>query len=59
MTSLLSVAGDPLSDWLDSRRGSEVTDKTIFASLTQHFEEEFHSDMEALNVWCQSYIVLT
>lgn len=44
------VAADPLSDWLDSRLGSEVRDKSIFASLTRHFEEEFHGDMEALNV---------
>ena len=49
-TGLLEEARDPLSDWLDSRLGSDVRDKTIFASLTRHFEEEFHSDMEALNV---------
>ena len=50
MASLLSVAADPLSDWLDVRLGSDVRDKGIFSSLTQQFEEEFHSDMNALNV---------
>ena len=50
VASLLSVAADPLSDWLDTRLGSDVRDKSIFASLTQQFEEEFHNDMEALNV---------
>lgn len=50
VTNLLMVAADPLSDWLDCHLGSEVRDKSIFASLTQQFEEEFHNDMEALNV---------
>lgn len=50
MTNLLMVAADPLSDWLDCHLGSEVRDKSIFALLTQQFEEEFHNDMEALNV---------
>ena len=50
MASLISVAAEPLSDWLDARLGSEVRDKSIFASLSRQFEEEFHSDMEALNV---------
>ena len=27
-----------------------MRDKSIFAELTQHWEEEFHKDMEALNV---------
>jgi cysteinyl-tRNA synthetase len=50
VASLISVAAEPLSDWLDARLGSEVRDKSIFASLSRQFEEEFHSDMEALNV---------
>lgn len=50
VTNLLAVAADPLSDWLDCHLGSEVRDKTIFSSLTQQFEEDFHNDMEALNV---------
>lgn len=48
--ALLRVAADPLSDWLDSRLGSQITDKSIFAALTQRYEQEFHCDMEALNV---------
>ena len=30
--------------------GAEVKEHGIFAALTQHWEEEFHADMEALNV---------
>ena len=30
--------------------GSEVTDHSIFAKLTRHWEEEYHKDMDALNV---------
>lgn len=30
--------------------GSTVTDHSIFSSLTQHWEEEYHKDMAALNV---------
>ena len=33
-----------------SQFGSDVTDHRIFAKLTQHWEDEFHKDMEALNV---------
>ena len=58
MASLLSVAADPLSDWLDMRLGSDVRDKSIFSSLTQQFEEEFHRDMDALNVWCNGHVVI-
>lgn len=39
-----------LCDWLDKTHGSEVTDNSIFAILPQFFEEDFHKDMEALNV---------
>ena len=35
--------------------GSNVTDHRIFAKLTQHWETEFHKDMEALNVCGFSY----
>eukprot|EP00105_Crassostrea_gigas_P045421 XP_019929569.1 PREDICTED: cysteine--tRNA ligase, cytoplasmic [Crassostrea gigas] len=41
---------DVLCDWLDKTHGSEVTDNSIFARLPQFFEEDFHKDMEALNV---------
>ncbi len=47
---LLSVARDLLSDWLDKEKGAEVKDNAIFASLPKYWEEEFHKDMEALNV---------
>ncbi|GJQ69559.1 hypothetical protein Trydic_g6655 [Trypoxylus dichotomus] len=41
---------DPLADWLDSLYGCTVTDNAIFSSLPNHFEKEFHKDMDALNV---------
>ncbi|XP_045749000.1 cysteine--tRNA ligase, cytoplasmic isoform X1 [Mirounga angustirostris] len=47
---LLEEAKDLLSDWLDSTLGSEVTDNSIFSQLPKFWEEEFHRDMEALNV---------
>ncbi|KAJ7387869.1 Cysteine--tRNA ligase, cytoplasmic [Desmophyllum pertusum] len=47
---LLCEASDPLSAWLDSQFGSNVTDHRIFAKLTQHWENEFHEDMKALNI---------
>ncbi|XP_064599613.1 cysteine--tRNA ligase, cytoplasmic-like [Liolophura sinensis] len=47
---LLKIQKDLLADWLDAKHGSEVTDNSIFAALPRHFEEEFHKDMEALNV---------
>jgi len=48
--SLVLSAFEPLSDWLDKQFGADVTDHKIFSALSQHFEEDFHSDMEALNV---------
>lgn len=47
---LLEEAKDLLSDWLDGSLGSEVTDNSIFSKLPKFWEEEFHRDMEALNV---------
>ncbi|XP_010633980.1 cysteine--tRNA ligase, cytoplasmic isoform X1 [Fukomys damarensis] len=47
---LMEEAKDLLSDWLDSTCGSEVTDNSIFSKLPKFWEEEFHKDMEALNV---------
>lgn len=46
----MEEAKDLLSDWLDSTLGSEVTDNSIFSKLPKFWEEEFHRDMEALNV---------
>ncbi|XP_023566500.1 cysteine--tRNA ligase, cytoplasmic isoform X2 [Octodon degus] len=47
---LMEEAKDLLSEWLDSTSGSEVTDNSIFSKLPKFWEEEFHKDMEALNV---------
>ncbi|OXB63563.1 hypothetical protein ASZ78_008839 [Callipepla squamata] len=47
---LLEEAKDLLSDWLDSKFGSQVTDNSIFSELPKFWEAEFHKDMEALNV---------
>nr|XP_054949957.1 cysteine--tRNA ligase, cytoplasmic isoform X13 [Pan paniscus] len=47
---LLEEAKDLLSDWLDSTLGCDVTDNSIFSKLPKFWEEDFHRDMEALNV---------
>lgn len=47
---LISAAKDVLADALDKRKGSEVRENSIFSELPNHWEEEFHNDMEALNV---------
>ncbi|BFZ05121.1 hypothetical protein BsWGS_08159 [Bradybaena similaris] len=41
---------DILAPWLDRHKGSKLTDNDIFSELPKHWEEEFHKDMEALNV---------
>ncbi|XP_034944373.1 cysteine--tRNA ligase, cytoplasmic [Chelonus insularis] len=48
--NLLMVSRDALADWLDQRQGETVTDNEIFQKLSQHWEIEFHKDMDALNV---------
>lgn len=47
---LLQEAKDILSEWLDTRLGSQVTDNSIFSKLPKFWEEEYHKDMAALNV---------
>ena len=47
---LLTAGRDLLADWLDAQHGHEISDKSIFSGLTQHWENEFHNDMQALNV---------
>uniref|UniRef100_A0A8B9VDH6 Cysteine--tRNA ligase, cytoplasmic n=2 Tax=Anas TaxID=8835 RepID=A0A8B9VDH6_9AVES len=47
---MLEEAKDLLSDWLDTKFGSQVTDNSIFSKLPKYWEGEFHKDMEALNV---------
>lgn len=54
----MDEAKDLLSDWLDSTHGSEVTDNSIFSKLPKFWEEEFHKDMEALNVSAADFLVL-
>ncbi|XP_059166910.1 cysteine--tRNA ligase, cytoplasmic-like isoform X2 [Physella acuta] len=46
----LEEISDVLAPWLDKTKGSGVTDNSIFSSLPKYWEEEFHKDMEALNV---------
>ncbi|KAL5007800.1 hypothetical protein ScPMuIL_016606, partial [Solemya velum] len=48
--ALLEASKDIIADWLDLAHGSEVTDNSIFSSLPRYFEEDFHKDMESLNV---------
>jgi cysteinyl-tRNA synthetase len=50
LQALLTVAKDPLSGWLDINYGADITDKTIFAKLSQYWETQFHQDMDALSV---------
>jgi len=47
---LLEVAKDPISEWLDKLHGAEITDHNIFWELTRYWENEYHEDMNALNV---------
>lgn len=49
-SQILLDGKDLLSDWLDKQYGSEITDNAIFAKLPKYWEEEFHRDMESLNV---------
>ncbi|KAK9296991.1 hypothetical protein QLX08_009174 [Tetragonisca angustula] len=47
---LLKVARDPLAEWLDKTKGATITEHSIFTKLSQHWEMEFHKDMDSLNV---------
>jgi len=47
---LLVKANDPMSEMLDKQFGAEITDHKIFNALTQHWENEYHEDMNSLNV---------
>uniref|UniRef100_A0A669EH53 Cysteine--tRNA ligase, cytoplasmic n=1 Tax=Oreochromis niloticus TaxID=8128 RepID=A0A669EH53_ORENI len=47
---LLENSKDLLADWLDKQFGSHVTENSIFSLLPKYWEEEYHKDMEALNV---------
>lgn len=50
MDALLTTASGVLGEWLDKKKGSQVTENSIFADLPRQFENSFNSDMEALNV---------
>ncbi|XP_028298741.1 cysteine--tRNA ligase, cytoplasmic isoform X1 [Gouania willdenowi] len=47
---LLDSSKDLLSDWLDKKFGSQVTENSIFSILPKYWEGEYHQDMQALNV---------
>ena len=53
--NLLEASKDVMADWLDSHHGSEVSEKSIFAALSQYWEEQFHVDMDSLNVSTESF----
>lgn len=50
MDTLLTTASGVLGEWLDKKKGSQVTENSIFAELPRHFENSFNCDMNALNV---------
>lgn len=50
LDELLTLATMPMEAWLDKKHGAGVTDHSIFAALSQHWEAEFHQDMKELNV---------
>jgi len=47
---LLLASKDLISDWLDDKFGNDVTENSIFSSLPKYWEDQFHKDMEALNI---------
>lgn len=50
MKLLIPKSKDVLSEWLDSLKGSEVNDNSIFSELPAKYESEFFEDMKSLNV---------
>ncbi|KAJ1862655.1 cysteinyl-tRNA synthetase [Coemansia sp. RSA 989] len=49
-SALIAGAEDVLSQWLDRKYGTDVTDQRIFQDLASYWEKEFLDDMDALNV---------
>ncbi|XP_050407955.1 cysteine--tRNA ligase, cytoplasmic [Patella vulgata] len=47
---LITKGKDVLGKWLDSQKGADVTENSIFADLPKIYEEAFHKDMKSLNV---------
>ncbi|KAF5286869.1 hypothetical protein FQA39_LY00402 [Lamprigera yunnana] len=50
LKNLIQEGKDLFSEWLDSNHGGSITDNAIFNRLPRHFEQEFHKDMDSLNV---------
>lgn len=48
--NFLQQSKDAFADWLDRKFGSTVTENSIFEKLPRFWENEFHKDMNALNV---------
>lgn len=48
--NFLQQSKDALSDWLDKKYGGTITENSIFEALPRFWENEFHKDMNALNV---------
>lgn len=46
----LAQSKDALADWLDRQKGSTVNENSIFETLPRYWENEFHKDMDALNI---------
>lgn len=46
----LEDSKDPLSDLLDKKEGATVSENSIFETLPRFWEDEFHKDMNAINV---------
>lgn len=49
-SKFISECRDPFSQWLDTKYGATVTKNEIFSDLPAHWEEDFHKDMDSLNV---------
>lgn len=56
--ALLENVKDPLSEWLDAKLGASISDNSIFFDLPKHYEGEYFTDMERLNVsWARLVFV--
>ncbi|KER21940.1 hypothetical protein T265_09842 [Opisthorchis viverrini] len=47
---LINHARDAIADVLDQKHGASITDHRIFEALARNFEDEYHKDMQALNI---------
>jgi len=48
--SVFTTCADSMSDFLDSEKGSTVTDNSIFEKLPRYWEGKYFEDMKALNI---------